>query len=184
MIAECARESEILEAVAFGRWPGQCGDLAAHAASCAICADLIEVARALHDDREALCREAQPPGSTSCLLLVSTDADEAGEPVRSGAGVVAFAVERLREIQPLAWGDPDHGTPRSGARSGPPVDPLAVAAVVEPAHLLLACPIPSAARRRQVAQARLDARGPRRAAGLRGGALPVAGPARRRTGCE
>ena len=63
MIAECARESEILEAVAFGRWPGNCGDLAAHAASCAICADLVEVARALHDDREALCREAQPPAA-------------------------------------------------------------------------------------------------------------------------
>jgi hypothetical protein len=63
MIPECARESEILEAVAFGRWPGQCGDLAAHAASCAICADLVEVARALHDDREALCREAQPPAA-------------------------------------------------------------------------------------------------------------------------
>src|SRR5204863_325822 len=63
MIAECAREPEILEAVAFGRWPGQCPDLAAHAATCAICADLVEVARALHDDRDALCREAHPPAA-------------------------------------------------------------------------------------------------------------------------
>jgi hypothetical protein len=62
MIAECARESEILEAVAFGRWPGH-GDLAAHAASCPVCADLVEVARALHEDRDALCREAQPPAA-------------------------------------------------------------------------------------------------------------------------
>jgi hypothetical protein len=63
MIPACAREPEILEAVAFGRWPGHCAELAAHAASCAICADLVEVARALHDDRDALCREAQPPAA-------------------------------------------------------------------------------------------------------------------------
>lgn len=63
MIAECAREPEVLEAVAFGRWPEQRGDLAAHVASCAICADVLEVARALHDDREWLAREAQPPSA-------------------------------------------------------------------------------------------------------------------------
>jgi hypothetical protein len=63
MIAECAREAEVLEAVAFGRWPEQCGDLTAHVASCAICADVVEVARALHDDREWLSREAQPPSA-------------------------------------------------------------------------------------------------------------------------
>jgi len=63
MIAECARESEVLEAVTFGRWPEQCGDLAAHVASCAICADVLEVAKALHDDREWLTREAHPPSA-------------------------------------------------------------------------------------------------------------------------
>ena len=63
MIAECARETEIVEAVGFGRWPGQCPELVAHAASCQVCADLVEVARALHGDREALCREAQPPAA-------------------------------------------------------------------------------------------------------------------------
>ncbi len=60
---ECPRESEILEAIAFGRWPDGCGDLRAHAAACEVCADLVEVAVALHDDRAALCREAQPPSS-------------------------------------------------------------------------------------------------------------------------
>ena len=58
---ECPRESDLLEAIAFGRWPDGCGDLRAHVASCDICADLAEVAVALHDDRAALCREAQPP---------------------------------------------------------------------------------------------------------------------------
>ena len=63
MIAECVREADVLEAVAFGRWPEQCGDLAAHVAGCEVCADLVEVARALHDDRAWLCREAQPPSA-------------------------------------------------------------------------------------------------------------------------
>ena len=60
---ECLREPDVLEAIAFGRWPDGCGDLAAHAVSCEICADLAEVVLALHDDRAALCREAQPPSS-------------------------------------------------------------------------------------------------------------------------
>jgi hypothetical protein len=62
-MAECPREDDVLEAIAFGRWPERCSDLAAHASSCDICADLVEVARALHDDRSALCREAQPPAA-------------------------------------------------------------------------------------------------------------------------
>ena len=63
MTAGCARETEIVEAVGFGRWPGQCPELVAHATSCEVCADLVKVARALHGDREALCREAQPPAA-------------------------------------------------------------------------------------------------------------------------
>jgi hypothetical protein len=63
VLAECAREADVLDAVAFGRWPERCGDLATHVGSCEVCADLVEVARALHDDRAALCREAQPPAA-------------------------------------------------------------------------------------------------------------------------
>ena len=59
--SECSREADVLEAVAFGRWPEQCAELVTHVASCAVCADLVEVARALRDDREWLCRAAQPP---------------------------------------------------------------------------------------------------------------------------
>ena len=63
MITDCVREGDVMEAVAFGRWPVQCPELVAHAASCAICADLALVMRALHEDRESLCREAQPPAA-------------------------------------------------------------------------------------------------------------------------
>jgi hypothetical protein len=63
MITECAREGDVIDVVAFGRWPAQCPELVAHAASCDICADVVEVARALHEDRDALCREAHPPAA-------------------------------------------------------------------------------------------------------------------------
>lgn len=63
MITECAREMDVMDAVAFGRWPERCPELAGHVATCAVCADLVEVARALHEDRELLCRGAQPPSA-------------------------------------------------------------------------------------------------------------------------
>jgi len=59
---ECPREADVFEAIAFGRWGNRRDpELAAHVAGCAICRDLVEVACALHDDREAACREAHPP---------------------------------------------------------------------------------------------------------------------------
>jgi hypothetical protein len=63
MIAQCAREADVIEAIAFGRWPEHCADLVAHVSTCVTCADLVIVSRALHDDRESLCREAQLPAA-------------------------------------------------------------------------------------------------------------------------
>jgi hypothetical protein len=61
-VIDCPRETEVFEAIAFGRLTGAAEpELTAHAASCAVCRDLVLVARALHDDREAACREAHPP---------------------------------------------------------------------------------------------------------------------------
>jgi len=61
---ECARESEMLQAVAEGRWPDRCDpDLGAHVVECGICADLIEVAVSLSNDRETMVRDARVPGS-------------------------------------------------------------------------------------------------------------------------
>ncbi len=49
--SECARESEILDEIAAGRWPEAAPDaLTTHAASCPVCADLALAASALHGD--------------------------------------------------------------------------------------------------------------------------------------
>ena len=64
MITQCPREADVFEAVAFGRWPEHCEPaLTAHVSTCAICADIADVAGALHDDRDWLCRGAQPPAA-------------------------------------------------------------------------------------------------------------------------
>jgi hypothetical protein len=61
-MTECPRESDVFEAIAFGRWADRRDpELAAHVDNCAICRDLAAVVRALHEDREAACREAHPP---------------------------------------------------------------------------------------------------------------------------
>ena len=56
---ECAFESEVLAAVLETRWPDQAGgDLVAHVAHCAICSDLVTIAVAVEESREAL--DARP----------------------------------------------------------------------------------------------------------------------------
>lgn len=52
---ECVRESEVVDAIAAGRWPDAAPEaLRTHAATCPICADLALAASALHDDAAAL----------------------------------------------------------------------------------------------------------------------------------
>ena len=61
---ECMREDEILELVAAGRWPDLARtELAAHAASCGICGDLMAVAVALRDDSDRARAEARVPSA-------------------------------------------------------------------------------------------------------------------------
>jgi len=61
-VIECAREADVFEAVAFGRWPSHAPrELQAHVAGCPICGDLVAVAAAMQDDRRRLIRAAEPP---------------------------------------------------------------------------------------------------------------------------
>ena len=99
----------MLEAVAFGRWPDRCGDLAAHVSSCETCADLIEVARALHDDRAALCREAQPPAAgmvwwRATIRARAEDARTAAQPISVLQGIAgACLVGAAAGLVTIAW---------------------------------------------------------------------------------
>jgi hypothetical protein len=63
-IIECPRESDVLDAIASEKWPHRVGpELAAHVASCAVCADVVVVAQAMRADHEAIWREASIPSS-------------------------------------------------------------------------------------------------------------------------
>jgi hypothetical protein len=64
MTCECSREQDVLDALSARRWPERCdADLRTHVASCAICADLVDVASALLDDHEVAWRDAHLPPS-------------------------------------------------------------------------------------------------------------------------
>ena len=61
---ECLRENEVLEAVTCGRWPAACpSELRSHVAECVFCSDVLEVALALHQDREAAQQDANLPSA-------------------------------------------------------------------------------------------------------------------------
>ena len=61
---ECRREQDVLDAVAAGRWPDRCHEeLRAHVAGCAICADVVEIARAFRDEHDVAWSTAQVPPS-------------------------------------------------------------------------------------------------------------------------
>jgi|SRR5262249_25455973 hypothetical protein len=61
---ECIREAEIVEAVTSGRWPAACDpDLRTHAQSCHVCKDVVLVASALHEERDAEVLNAAVPSA-------------------------------------------------------------------------------------------------------------------------
>jgi hypothetical protein len=61
---ECPREIELLEIITCGRWPDQCpAELRTHIAGCAVCNDVLEVAHALHEDRNAAHPAAHIPSA-------------------------------------------------------------------------------------------------------------------------
>jgi hypothetical protein len=94
---DCPREADVLEAIALGRWPGQCAELTAHASTCPVCRELAEVACALSDDRDSLCRESQPPpaGMVWWRATIRARADAARtatQPISAAQGVAAACI--------------------------------------------------------------------------------------------
>ena len=60
---ECCREADVLDAITSHRWPDRVSEeLRAHVSTCAICADVAEVASAIRDDQAiALDQATQLP---------------------------------------------------------------------------------------------------------------------------
>jgi predicted anti-sigma-YlaC factor YlaD len=60
----CEREFDVLDAVMSGRWPDGCdADLQTHARTCAVCADLVEVAHAVRSEHLADMHDIVVPPS-------------------------------------------------------------------------------------------------------------------------
>ena len=61
---ECAREQDVLDALASRRWPDRDPEIAAHIATCSVCRDLVQVGAAFRDDQDASWSEdvSLPPG--------------------------------------------------------------------------------------------------------------------------
>ena len=107
---ECAREAEVMEAVAFGRWPEHAAEgLTAHVATCAVCGDLVEVARVLHNDRDAACREAPVPAAgmvwwRATIRARAEAARTATQPISVLQGIAAAcAVGLAGGLVSVAW---------------------------------------------------------------------------------
>ena len=107
---ECGREAEVLDAVASGGWPAQCdAGLLTHVAACAVCADLVEVARALRDDCEAACREAPVPAAgmvwwRATIRARADAARTATQPITVVQGIAgASAVGLTCGLASIAW---------------------------------------------------------------------------------
>ena len=100
----------MLDAVAFGAGRAHCdAELRAHVAACAICADLVEVARALHDDRSAACRDARVPAAgqvwwRATIRARADAAHTAAQPITALQGIAgACAVGLACGLAAAVW---------------------------------------------------------------------------------
>ncbi|MBI1873775.1 MAG: hypothetical protein HYS05_07790 [Acidobacteria bacterium] len=95
---DCPREPEALEAACAGTWPDRCDeDLRAHVATCAICGEVVEVARALREDHDGSWRAASVPASgvvwwRAQMRARAEAARAAAKPITFVQGVAAACV--------------------------------------------------------------------------------------------
>lgn len=86
---DCAREPDVVDAVRSQRWPDRADDdLRAHVANCAICADVAEVASAIHAECDAALAESVslPP---SHVIWLRAQARARTEALRDAARPIA-----------------------------------------------------------------------------------------------
>lgn len=90
---ECERSPEVLDVLGAGRWPDGCdAELRAHVADCASCTDLVEVAGALLEERDAAFREAILPGSGLVWWRIQLRARREAQRTVSRAAAVVQAI--------------------------------------------------------------------------------------------
>jgi hypothetical protein len=95
MIVDCAREQDVLDAIASQRWPARCdAELRVHVRECEFCTDLVDVATALVDDAPAVSTEARIPASgivwwRAQLRARDEDARAAARPLAFIQGIAA-----------------------------------------------------------------------------------------------
>jgi hypothetical protein len=143
-LVECARESDVLDALASARWPNRVErELADHVASCAICQDVVTVATAIQADHDQAWREANVPSSGQMWWRAEMRARqdairEASRPVAIAQGVAAlFALVVAAVAGWFAWPSvrslfaavlpTDGSTVASAAFTSPALLPLAIA---------------------------------------------------------
>jgi hypothetical protein len=100
-VIECARESDVLDAIASARWPHRVPpELADHVASCAICSDVVVVAEAMRADHDAVWQQADIPSSGQVWWRAEMRARQeairqASRPITIAQGVAALLVLTL-----------------------------------------------------------------------------------------
>jgi hypothetical protein len=91
--SECPFEADVLEAVSTRRWPDRVpADLAAHAATCEVCADVVTVAAAFESDLEGAPPPPRPPDATVVWLRAQMRARFEAERTAARPITVAQAV--------------------------------------------------------------------------------------------
>ena len=95
-LVECPRESDVLDALASQRWPQRVEtELVDHVAACQVCQDVLVVAAAMRDDRDAAWQEASLPSSGQVWWRAEMRARQEAIREASRPITVAYAVAAL-----------------------------------------------------------------------------------------
>jgi hypothetical protein len=151
--SECARESEILDAIAAGDWPHAApADLTGHAATCAVCADLALAASALHDDEAAVSQaplalpsagqvwwRAELRARHEAVLMAQRPV--LAVQVVAAVVVLAALVTGIRSLAPDAWAWLSRTATIARSGSLASMDPWMVALVLSAGLWLVLAPV-------------------------------------------
>jgi len=148
-IIECPRESDVLDAIDSKRWPHRVDrELVDHVASCDICSDVLAVAAAMREDRDATWQEASLPSSGQVWwraeMRVRQEAIRAASrPITVAYGVAASAALVLMVAAGwFAWPEIHEFALSIGSAQAPTLaSPLTLPLLVAVGALLVIAPV-------------------------------------------